>query len=95
MAAMRQEVNAPLIVTVGVLSTLILIVVMFGTEAWFVKEERDEIAEKWEVSKNEQLATLLADQRAKISGIDNAIKKIVETGGKLPATQPAPKRQQK
>jgi len=92
---MRQEVNAPLIVTVGVLSTLILIVVMFGTEAWFVKEERDEIAEKWEVSKNEQLATLLADQRAKINGIDNAIKKIVETGGKLPATQPAPKRPQK
>ena len=95
MAAMRQEVNAPLIVTVGVLSTLLLIVVMFGTEAWFVKEERDEIAEKWEVSKNEQLATLLADQRAKINGIDNAIKKIVETGGKLPATQPAPKRSQK
>lgn len=95
MAAMRQEVNAPLIVTVGVLSTLLLIVVMFGTEAWFVKEERDEIAEKWEVSKNEQLATLLSEQRAKINGIDGAIKKIVASGGKLPATQPAPKGQSK
>jgi hypothetical protein len=94
MAAMRQEVNAPLIVTVGLLSTLLLIVVMFGVEAWFVKEERDEIAEKWEVSKNEQLANLQAEQRAKINGIDGAIRKIVETGGKLPATQPSPRKPQ-
>jgi hypothetical protein len=89
MAAMRQEVNAPLIVTVGVLSTLLLVVVMFGTEAWFVKEERDEIAGKWEVSKNEQLDTLLAEQRANIKGIDEAITRVVQTGGKLPATAPA------
>ncbi len=89
MAAMRQEVNAPLIITVGVLSTLLLVVVMFGTEAWFVKEERDEIAEKWEVSKNEALANLLTEQRANIKGIDAAITQVVQTGGKLPATRPA------
>lgn len=89
MAAMRQEVNAPLIITVGVLSTLLLVVVMFGTEAWFVKEERDEIAGKWEVSKNEQLANLLSEQRANIKGIDAAITQVVQTGGKLPATRPA------
>ena len=96
--AIKQEVNSPLILTVGIVSALLLLVIVFGTQAWFVREERDEIAAKWEVSKNVQLEELRTNERARIqrSGpsmipIDKAIQVIVQTGGKLPATQPAKK----
>ena len=45
--AIKQEVNAPLILTVGIISAVLLLVVAFGTEAWFIREERDEIQDKW------------------------------------------------
>jgi hypothetical protein len=96
--AIKQEVNAPLILTVGVVSAILLLVVVFGTQAWFVREERDEIAAKWEVSKNVQLEDLRARERANIhrSGpttlpIEKAMQVIAQTGGKLPTTQPAKK----
>jgi hypothetical protein len=91
----KQEVNAPLIVTVGVVSGLLLLVVVFGTQAWFVREEREEIADKWSKSEYVQLDELRAAQRAKIQAkgpttipIAQAMQVIVQTGGKLPTTQP-------
>ncbi len=96
--AIKQDVNAPLLLTVGVVSALLLLVVVFGTQAWYVREERDEIAAKWEVSKNVQLEDLRARQWANIQRagpttipIDKAIQVIIQTGGKLPTTQPAKK----
>ena len=96
--AIKQEVNAPLIVTVGVVSGLLLLVVVFGIQAWFVREERDEITQKWELSKNTQLEDLRTAQRAKIESaggtmipIEKAMQEIVNTGGKLPSTQPTKK----
>jgi hypothetical protein len=94
--AIKQEVNAPLIVTVGVVSGFLLLVVVFGVQAWFVREERDEITKKWEDSKNAQLEDLRSAQRAKIESsggtmipIEKAMKEIVKSGGKLPSTQPS------
>jgi hypothetical protein len=98
--AIKQDVNAPLIVTIGVVSGLLLLVIMFGTQAWFVREERDEIAQKWEAAPNTQLEELRKAQRARIetSGtvegrhtmpIQKAMKFVIDNGGKLPATQPA------
>jgi hypothetical protein len=96
--AIKQDVNAPLLLTVGVVSALLLLVIVFGTQAWFVREERDEIAAKWEVSKNVQLEDLQARERANINRngpttipIDKAMQVIIQTGGKLPTTQPAKK----
>jgi hypothetical protein len=93
--AIKQEVNAPLIVTIGVVSGFLLLVVVFGVQAWFVREERDEITRKWELSKNVQLEDLRSAQRAKIESaggtmipIEKAMLEIVKSGGKLPATQP-------
>ena len=94
--AIKQEVNAPLIVTIGVVSGFLLLVVVFGVQAWFVREERDEIADKWREAKNVQLDDLRSAQRAKIESsggtmipIEKAMQEIVKSGGKLPATQPA------
>jgi hypothetical protein len=96
--AIKQDVNAPLLLTVGVVSALLLLVVVFGTQAWYVREERDEIAAKWDLSKNVQLEDLRARERANIERtgpttlpIDKAIQVIIQTGGKLPTTQPAKK----
>jgi hypothetical protein len=94
--AIKQEVNTPLLLTVGVVSALLLLVIVFGTQAWFVREERDEIAAKWEIAKNVQLEDLRSSQRARIerSGgtnvpIEKAMQVLIQTGGKMPATQPA------
>jgi hypothetical protein len=92
MAAMKQEVNAPLILTVGVVSALLLLAIIFGLEAWFVREESAEVTQKWEQSKNEWLDNIREPQRAKIQNvIGPAQKLIIQTNGKLPATQPAKK----
>jgi hypothetical protein len=98
--AIKQDVNAPLIVTIGVVSGILLLVIMFGTQAWFVREERDEIAQKWEAAPNTQLEELRKAQRARIETtatvdgrhtipIEKAMEYIGTHGSRLPATQPA------
>ena len=100
--AIKQDVNAPLILTVGIVSGLLLLVVVFGLQAWFVREETAEITEKWNNARYTQLEDLGSEQLANIErdGIDEktrerriAIAKakqvIAQTGGKLPSTQPA------
>jgi hypothetical protein len=105
MAAIKQEVNTPLILTVGVVSALLLLVITFGLEAWFVREENAEIEAKWKAAPNQWLDTLRADQQARITStgwvddkksawripIDEAQKAIIKSNGKLPSTQPAKK----
>src|SRR4051794_12134886 len=100
--AMKQDVNAPLIVTIGVVSGLLLLVVVFGLQAWFVREERAEIAGKWEEAGVSKYVEIHTEQRAKIEreGVDEqtkartipiekAMQVIIQTGGKLPSTRPA------
>jgi len=103
--AIKQEVNAPLIVTVGVVSALLLLVISFGTESWFVREEHEELEKKWETSPNVQLETLRAEQREHINTagftgpdkktrtmpIADAMLIIQQNNGSLPATRPAAK----
>jgi hypothetical protein len=92
MAAIKQEVNTPLILTVGVVSALLLLVIVFGLEAWFVREETAEITQKWEMSRNEWLDNIRDPQRATVEKtIGPATQLIIRSNGKLPATQPAKK----
>ena len=100
--AIKQDVNAPLIVTIGVVSGLLLLVIVFGLQAWFVHEEQSEIAEKWEATGKSQYVELRAAQRDKIEhegvdpqtkartiSIEKAMQVIAQTGGKLPSTHPS------
>lgn len=87
--AMKQEANAPLILTIGAISGLLILVVMFGVEAWFRHEERTELDSQWDHTPNTWLINLREGQKAHIAGIDGAMKQIVENGGKLPSTQPS------
>jgi hypothetical protein len=98
--AIKQEVNSQLILTVGTISALLLMVIIIGLQAWFVYEERTEIQNKWNQSKNVQLEALLDAERGNITRraaatipVDDAIKVVARTGGKVslaaPATRPA------
>ena len=44
--AFKQEVNVPLIFTIGVVSGIVLLVTVIGTQAWYQSEENIEIAQK-------------------------------------------------
>jgi hypothetical protein len=100
----KQPVNAPLILTVGAISTMLLVVIMFGIEAWFRFEERAEVEAKYNlpVAIPTALASLHQAQIGNIERtgassdgnvhyvpIETAMQTIVKTGGKLPSTQPA------
>jgi hypothetical protein len=103
MSAIKQDVNAPLILTVGVVSALLLLVVAFGLEAWFVWEEHTWTERKWHGFQNMDLVDLRKAQEAKITNagfadeqktqptiaLRDARQLIIQNGGKLPATQPA------
>ena len=100
--AMRQEVNAPLILTVGVVSGVLLVILMLGTHAWFLFEEQTEVRVKSEQVTPMSLQNLIHEQRTNLAAyrwanaektvvqipIEDAMKQIVQTGGKLPATRP-------
>lgn len=103
--AIKQDVNAPLIVTIGVISAMLLLVAIFGMQAWFFHEESTSLVEKWNDAPNVQLNDMRDDQRHQIETagvsrgkekfrtipIEIAMQKIVDTGGKLPTTQPSGK----
>jgi hypothetical protein len=44
--AFKQEVNVPLIFTIGVISGVLLLVIVIGMQAWYQSEEQNEIALK-------------------------------------------------
>jgi hypothetical protein len=100
--AIKQEVNAPLILTTGIVSALLLLVAVFGVQAWFFGAEQAELEDKWKKAPYVQVQDLKAQQDAQIHSagfnrtdnkqrtitINQAMQVIVQTGGKLPTTQP-------
>jgi hypothetical protein len=93
--AIRQEANTPLIVTIGVASAVLLIVVTFGVEAWFLYEEQRETETKWKASRNIVLDDMRHTQienirsKAKLP-IDQAMKQIIAKSGSASAAPTAP-----
>jgi hypothetical protein len=44
--AFKQEVNVPLILTIGIVSGIMILVIVIGVQAWYGSEEQNEIAIK-------------------------------------------------
>jgi hypothetical protein len=44
--AFKQEVNVPLLFTIGVISGIMILVIVIGTQAWYQSEEQTEVALK-------------------------------------------------
>lgn len=100
--AMKQEANAPLILTIGAISGLLVLVIAFGVEAWFRHEEISEREDQWDTIPNSWLDDIRSPQLARLENegvdaktgahkikIEAAMQDIIARNGKLPATQPA------
>ena len=87
--AQPQGLNVPAIITTGIVSTLLIAAVIEGVYAYYNVSTDAEIARKWEAARETSVDRLRTEQKqAMDKTIDAAMKKITETGGKLPATQP-------
>lgn len=103
MAAIKQDVNVPLVLTIGVVAGLLLIVGVIGVQGWYQDAANDEIAAKYiPYDKDNDLTRLKAGQLDNLSRyhwvdkshnvvaipIDAAMSEVVQTQGNLPTTQP-------
>jgi hypothetical protein len=97
--AFKQEVNVPLIVTIGVISCTLVVVLIVGTEAWYDSEAQAQFDyEAGEFPNSESVTNLKIGQQANINSyhwvdqkngivaipIDDAIKIMVQTGAHPP-----------
>ncbi|MEX2388860.1 MAG: hypothetical protein WD534_13360, partial [Phycisphaeraceae bacterium] len=62
-----QDVNVPLILTIGVISSLLLIVIVIGIQAWFHFEAYHERARKVYTTQDRELVELQTTQRQHLS----------------------------
>ena len=99
--AFKQEVNVPLIVTIGVISCILVVVLIVGTEAWYDSEAQAEFNFEADQFPNTSLMSLKAGQQANINSyrwvdqkkgivtipIEDAIKIMIQTGGHPPSAE--------
>ena len=62
----RQNINIPLITTIGLISAVLLFVIMLGLQAWFYTEVEDERVIKHEGQKNWNLANQDMEQEERL-----------------------------
>lgn len=102
MASLKEDVNTPLILTIGAISALLVIVTVVGLQAGYMYEEGREYDSKYANAVNTQLTELRTRQLANISTyhwvdknkvaavpIEQAMQVVIQNNGKVPATQPA------
>jgi hypothetical protein len=95
MAVMKNEVNVPVTITIGVIGLLLVAVATVAVDGWYKSVEAETVTEKWDESPNTWLETIrdpqMADLRSerrinrqhyKVS-IDDAMKIIAKNDGKL------------
>jgi hypothetical protein len=101
--AFKQEVNVPLIVTVGIVSAIIVVVLIVGTQAWYQSEEQMEMAAKEIEFPNQKLIDMKAAQKANIERyvwvdmangvitipVEDAMTIMIDNKGKFPASRPS------
>lgn len=95
MAAMKNDVNGPLMLTIGTISALLLIVAAVAVDGWYKSVEADVIAQKWQQNPNTWLIDLRKQQLDNIHdehqinrshyrlSIDDAMKVVIDRKGKI------------
>jgi hypothetical protein len=101
--AFKQEINVPLVFTIGVVSGFLLITIVIGVQAWYLSEEQGEIEAKADTSPvqvlvdGKELKRHLeedgphwTDKSRKVLNIplSQAMDLVIQNNGKLPTTQP-------
>jgi hypothetical protein len=101
--AFKQEINVPLVFTIGIVSGFLLITIVIGVQAWYLSEEQGEVDAKADTSPMQVLVDAKEAQAHLSDGahwtdksrktlqipIEQAMDLIVSNNGKLPATQPS------
>jgi enhancing lycopene biosynthesis protein 2 len=102
--AMRQEVNVPLILTIGAVSVILLVVIVIGTDAWYLATNREINAENFRQYPDMTSETVQDSQRSVLTTpahwldekhtaaaipIDEAMKIVVERHGDVTFAEPA------
>jgi hypothetical protein len=101
--AYKQEINVPLVVTIGAVSGFLLITLVIGVQAWYLSEEQAEIESKADSSPVQELVDAKEqqkhlsdaphwadkDHKTLVIPIEQAMAIIVQNNGVLPTTQPA------
>lgn len=101
--AMKQGMNIPMILTVGISSVLVLASAIIAMDAWFHVVEDQTIADGYSNAPILPLDDIRAKQDMHLNSyamvdkdkgiyaisIDDAIKALAKTGGVMPSTQPS------
>lgn len=99
-----QDINVPLLTTIGVIGTILLVVIVIGIEAWFRWEVIQEEQAKVINVTNQELDQLTQGQLANLAGgkwaspdqtrgsmpIDDAMTAVVEMYGQASPQAPSP-----
>ena len=86
---MKQEANAPMILTIGAVSAFLVLVTMFGTEAWFRYEQRTEETAQWDKSSNTWLDAGREPQKARLLRSAGPVEEVNAELAKTWPTAPA------
>lgn len=103
--AQREQANVPLLLTIGIISGLLIIVLGIGLEAWYLSEVQAAVQAKWDGVKTEPVADRRAaqwknittfhwvDKEKKVAAIpiEDAMKIVAADKGHIPSTNPTTK----
>jgi hypothetical protein len=98
--AIKQEVNAPLIITIGAVAGFLFLIIVMGLQAWYLWAEQGELQAKYGGARNVELQAMLEQQAGRLASarfengrasipIEQAMDVIVQQKGALPSTRPA------
>jgi hypothetical protein len=101
--AMKDAVNIPVIVTISIIGSLMVMVLVVGVQAWFLWEVNREVAVKWENTKQEPYTSLRKAQLEEISSyrwvepdakmvampVQAGMERLIASGGKMPTSKPS------
>jgi hypothetical protein len=105
--AQREQANVALLLTIGIISGLLIIVLGIGLEAWYLSEVQEAVQAKWDGVKTEPVAdrrtaqwnniTTLhwvdKDKKVVAIPIEDAMKIVAADNGNIPSTNPTTKMQ--
>jgi hypothetical protein len=102
--AMKQEVNVPLVATIGIVSVVLLVVIVIGTSAWYLAADQEVTASNFEEYPDQSVITLQSSQLMRINSpahwldadhkvaaipIDQAMQVVIATQGNVSVAAPA------
>lgn len=98
MAAMKNDINIPLLGTIGIVGALLLVTSAVAVDGWYKSFELEVVDQKWEQSPNYWLDDIRAQQKANLEDahkipnarpsryhvtIEDAMQVVIKNQGKL------------